>query len=61
MENVTIAMPLVFSVREAAAILGVGRNTVYSLVNTGHLGGVRVGRQIRIPRNELLRYLGMEV
>lgn len=61
MENVIATMPLVFSVREAAAMLGVGRNTVYALVHTGHLSGVRVGRQIRIPRNELFRYLGMEV
>ena len=38
-------------------ILGIGRNTAYELVRSGRLRSIRVGRQIRIPKAEVLRFL----
>ena len=54
----TLAMlPEVLTVREAAAILRVGRNQLYQAVARGELGAVRIGRSIRIPKQALLDLL----
>lgn len=45
----TIERPAFLSVAEAAKTLGVSRNTVYTLVRSGVIASVRIGRQIRIP------------
>src|SRR4029453_15658029 len=47
-------LPEVLIVREAAAILRVGRNQLYQAVARGELGAVRIGRSIRIPKHALL-------
>lgn len=52
--------PLVVTVSEAAKIMGIGKNTVYELVNSGQLKSIRVGRQIRINHQELLKFLGID-
>ena len=43
--------------REAAAILRVGRNQLYQAVARGELGAVRIGGSIRIPKQTLLDLL----
>jgi excisionase family DNA binding protein len=50
-------LPEVLTVREAAAILRVGRNQLYQAVARGEVGAVRIGRSIRIPRQALLDLL----
>jgi excisionase family DNA binding protein len=50
-------LPEVLTVREAAAILRVGRNQLYQAIARGELGAVRIGRSIRIPRQALLDLL----
>ena len=35
-----------------------GRNTAYDLVRCGKLRSIKVGKQIRIPKQALLDYLG---
>lgn len=47
------ALPLFLTVPQAAAVLGVGRNTAYNMVRRGQLRSVRVGRQIRVPKDAL--------
>jgi excisionase family DNA binding protein len=47
----------VLTVREAAAILRVGRNQLYQAVERGQLRAVRIGRSIRIPKQALLDLL----
>jgi excisionase family DNA binding protein len=49
--------PEVLTVREAAAILRVGRNQLYQAVARGQLGAIRIGRSIRIPKHALLNLL----
>lgn len=50
-------LPLVISVEELAKILGIGRNSAYELVKSDQIYTVRCGRQIRIPKEALKRYL----
>jgi excisionase family DNA binding protein len=50
-------LPEVLTVREAAAILRVGRNQLYQAVARGQLGAVRIGRSIRIPKHALVDLL----
>ena len=38
-------------------ILGIGRNTAYELVRSGQIKGLRIGKQIRIPKEEVKRFL----
>ena len=53
-------LSLTLTVEEAGQILRVGRNTAYELVRCGKLPSVRVGKQIRIPKEEVLRFLRRE-
>ena len=41
-------LPVVLTAREAMEILGVGKNTIYRLLDSGALKGFRVGRSWRI-------------
>jgi excisionase family DNA binding protein len=50
-------LPEVFTVREATAILRVGRNQLYQAIARGELGAIRIGRSIRIPKRALLGLL----
>ena len=60
--DVAVAIDLpdkpMFSVEEAAAILGVGRGTAYHSANTGEIPALRLGRRLLIPRTALVRMLG---
>lgn len=49
--------PEFLTVEEVAELLRVSSRTVQRLLKEGKLPGVRVGRQWRIPRAELLAYL----
>jgi excisionase family DNA binding protein len=42
--------PLALSVKEAAKILGVSRNSAYTAVHTGQIPSIRFGSRILIPR-----------
>lgn len=45
------------NVQEVAAILKVARNTVYELIKRGELKSSKVGKQLRVSRAEIHRYL----
>lgn len=47
------------SVEQAAAFLGIGRQTAYSAVRNGEIPSIRVGKQYRIPTAELRRMAGV--
>ena len=44
-------------VEELMPILGIGRNTAYELIRSGQIRSIRIGQQIRIPRDALLEFL----
>ncbi len=41
------------SISDATAILGVGRSTIYKLINEGALQTKRIGRRTLVPRSDL--------
>ena len=50
-------LPLTLRVEELMPILGIGRNTAYELVRSGQIRSVKIGRQLRIPKQALIDYL----
>ncbi|MGI8927234.1 MAG: helix-turn-helix domain-containing protein [Tepidiformaceae bacterium] len=52
---------LALSVPDAAAKLGVGRNTLYAAVNRGDVPSIRIGRRLLIPTSALARFLEANV
>lgn len=50
-------LPLALRVEELMPILGIGRNTAYALVRSGQIRSVKIGRQLRIPKQALIDYL----
>ena len=48
---------MILRVEDLMPILGIGRNTAYELIRSGQIRSVRIGRQIRIPREALLEFL----
>ena len=51
------SLPLALSVDDLMEILNIGKNTAYSLVKSGQLRSIRIGRQLRIPRDALREFL----
>jgi excisionase family DNA binding protein len=47
-----------FTVREAAQVLGIGRDATYAAVQAGTIPSIRVGRRIVIPREAIGKILG---
>ncbi|MEO8698142.1 MAG: helix-turn-helix domain-containing protein [Acidimicrobiales bacterium] len=47
-----------YTVVEAAQLLGVGRSTMYDLVHRGEVASVRLGRKVLITRSTLEALLG---
>ena len=53
-------LPLTLRVEDLMPILDVGRNTAYELVRSGRIRSIRVGRQIRIPKDAVFDFLAGE-
>jgi len=51
---------LVYSVDEAAELLGIGRSTAYELVASGELAATRLGGRVLVSRPTLTSLLGIE-
>lgn len=47
----------VITITELQNILSIGRNTAYSLLRTGTIPSIRVGKKYRIPKDAVLHYL----
>jgi len=50
-------LPLTLRVEDLMPILGIGRNTAYELVRCGQIRSIRIGKQLRIPKQALIEYL----
>lgn len=50
-------LPLVLHVKDLQKLLSVSHNTAYSLVRTGKIRSIRVGRNYLIPRDAVADYL----
>ena len=49
-----------YSVNEVAEILHVSFRTIYRLMKVGKIQAVRVGKQWRIPKSEIEKYIKLE-
>ena len=50
-------VPLLLTIPQAAAVLAVGRTTVYELIGAGDLEAVHIGRSARVPVAALEDYV----
>ena len=50
-------LPLALRVEDLMPILNIGRNTAYELVRSGQVRSIRIGRQLRIPKDAVQEYL----
>lgn len=51
-------LPLALRVEDLMPVLGIGRNTAYELVRSGQIRSLRIGRQLRVPRDAVAEFLG---
>jgi excisionase family DNA binding protein len=56
-ETVLPVMPLLLTVKQAADLLGMGRSTVYELIDAGELRSVKRGASRRIPLKAIHEYI----
>jgi excisionase family DNA binding protein len=52
--------PLVWTVEEAAAVLGIGRTAAYEGVRSGEIPAVRIGKRWVCPKAAVKRKFGLE-
>lgn len=50
-------LPLTLRVEDLMPILGIGRNTAYELVRSSQIRSIRVGRQLRVPKDAVMEFL----
>lgn len=50
-------LPLVLTVDDLMSALQIGRNTAYELVHSGAIESFRIGRQIRVTKASVKKYL----
>ena len=50
-------LPLTLRVDDLIDILHIGRNTAYELVRSGQIHSIKIGCQLRIPKQALIDYL----
>ena len=53
-------LPLTLRVEDLMPILDIGRNTAYELVRCGTIRSIRIGKQLRIPKDALVEFLSDE-
>ena len=55
--DIPLSQRLLLRPEEAAAVLGLGRSTIYELLRAGELPSVHVGRATRIPAQAIQRWI----
>ena len=53
-------MKMVFSISEAADMLGISLNHAYAMAKTGQIPSVKLGRRIVVPIDSLNRKINVE-
>ena len=51
-------LPMVLRIDDVAAVLNIGRSAAYWLVRSGQIKHIRIGTTYRIPRQEVMKFLG---
>ncbi len=50
-------LPAILSAEDLMGFLGIGKNSAYSLVRSGQIKSIRIGRQIRITREAVIAFV----
>ena len=50
-------LPLSLNVDDLMAVLHIGRNTAYELIRSNQIFSIRVGKQLRVPKEAVIEYL----
>ena len=53
--------PTILTPAEVMDILGIGKNTVYRLLNMGRLQGIRIGRSWKIPLDSIYVFIDSQL
>ena len=56
--QLVVGEPLLLRADEAAALLAIGRTKVFEMMAAGELPVIRIGRCVRIPKDQLERWIG---
>ena len=51
------SLPAILTVPELSAVLRIGRASAYELVRCGRIRSLKIGRQLRVPRQAVLDFL----
>lgn len=51
------SMPFVISVSDVADTLRIGRNAAYSLISSGQIRAIKIGKQYRVPRDSFIAFI----
>ena len=49
--------PDILTVKQVCEMLNIGRNNAYELVRSGAIKSVTIGRRIRIPKENIIRFV----
>ena len=49
--------PDVLNVKQVSELLGVSTKTVYRLLNSGALDSLKIGREFRVPKVNVMKYV----
>lgn len=55
--NQSQPLPIMMTVPQIAQFLGIGLNSAYMLTRSNKIRSIRIGRQLRIPREALLEFI----
>ena len=49
--------PDILSVKQLCEILGIGKNTAYSLLQSGEIKSIKIGKVYKIPKKYVTKYI----
>ena len=49
--------PDILTVKQVGEMLNIGRNNAYELIHSGKIKSVIIGRQIRIPKDNVISFI----
>lgn len=49
--------PDIVSIKQMMAMLDIGRNTAYNLINTNQIKSIKIGRIHKIPKINIIKYI----
>lgn len=53
--------PDVMSVKEVMSALGICKQSVYSMIESGQIASFKIGRTHKVPKNSLIKYINKTV